>query len=327
MGAPESLRQKFSRYDPLLTELKRYVRDTLRPYCEDRKYSFLDRIKSLQSLSEKLEGGRYASWSELNDLYACTVVVPTVAHESGVLTVLRDRFSEQDVVGRSSTRKAPEVFRFDGVRWYGRMHEAAAVARQPGVGDVVFEVQILTAFEHAWTIVSHDLVYKSNSADWRRARLAAQLKAAVEQIELIIAAFEPAASLVTASPWPEVDVQQEIIEMFVHYQLEDRLPVTLVPESWRRFAGNVWALVATYERNRQKLPTAVRKLLDTIRADFDRGYELPLSGSLFQYVLSVVARADGPGNLSNFPVVASSELSDFYGLPDLPKVFDFGTTE
>jgi hypothetical protein len=44
---------------------------------------------------------------------------------------------------------------------------------------------------------------------------------------------------------------------------------------------------------------------------------------VFQYVISVVARADTPGSLEHFVVVPSRELTDFYGVKDLPMAFRF----
>jgi hypothetical protein len=60
-------------------------------------------------------------------------------------------------------------------------------------GGQLFGVQVVTAFEYAWIAATHDLVHKSDDVDWRRLRLAAQpKKAAVKQIEVLIAAFDPA---------------------------------------------------------------------------------------------------------------------------------------
>src|ERR1035438_1489076 len=181
---PEAVRQAYDRVVPLLADVRRYVRETLDPFAKDRGYIFLDRTKDVSSLSEKLESGRFPSWSRLDDLYGCTIVVPVSSHESAVLVKLNASFEAVEVRSRSSAKKAPDVFRFDGVRWYGKISEEAALVRQPGVGDIIFEVQVITAFEYAWKTVTHDLVYKGEDVDWKKKRLAAQLKAAVEQIEI-----------------------------------------------------------------------------------------------------------------------------------------------
>jgi ppGpp synthetase/RelA/SpoT-type nucleotidyltranferase len=326
MPPPELLRAQFSRYEGLLSELQLYVRESLRTYCDEHHFPFLDRLKSVESLSEKLESGRFKSWEALDDLYACTVVVPVESQCDAVVEALSERFEEVRSRGRHSVPKAPEVFRYDGLRWYGKIRPEVAAVRQPGLGDIVFEVQVLTVFEHAWTTVSHALVYKSDDADWRRDRLSAQLKAAVEQAEMIIAAFEGASASMPSSQWPELECRQSVIDTFMQLDRENHVPVTLVPESWRRFADNVYALVGSYERSRGKVPAAVYRLIEVIKADFERDtpYELPVSGSLFQYVVSVVNRPGTDGNLDSFPVVHSSELVSLYGVESVRRPFEFG---
>ena len=328
MPNPESLRQAFQRAESILAEIQRYVRDTLEPYCRDHRYLFVDRRKTLDSLSEKLEGGRLTDWASIDDLYACTVVIPVATHADGVIRKLDASFTRKQLRSASQAKKAPDVFRFDGTRWYGYLSPRAALSRQPGVADVIFEVQVVTAFEYAWMAVSHDLVYKADNSDWRRQRLAAQLRAAVEQVEVLISAFETASSAVTPSPWPETDTKTGIIERCMMLVTDGLIPDTLLPDSWRRFADNVYALVASYESNRHGLGAAVVRLLDVMDADL-RGaspMELPTSGTLFQYVLSIVARPNTDGGLERFTTVPSRELSDLYHLTSVPKTFKFNGT-
>lgn len=325
MTAPESIRDAYARVTPIVEEVARYVRATLEPYSRTHTYIFLDRRKSLASLSEKLEGGRISAWSELDDLYACTVVVPVAAHEEAVVRKLDASFERKILRSRSQAKMAPDVFRFDGVRWYGVLRPDAAAQRQPGVGDQIFEVQVVTAFEYAWIAVTHDLVYKSDNVNWQRQRLAAQLKAAVEQIEVLIAAFDSASSVVLESPWPENQVKAEIIERCQLLVDDQLVPDALHPLSWRRFADNFYSLVKSYQKDPARIGDSVSDLLNVMDADL-RGADpflLPLSGSLLQYVFSIVARPQTQGNLSKFTVVPSRELIDSYRLSDLTKPFVF----
>jgi ppGpp synthetase/RelA/SpoT-type nucleotidyltranferase len=325
VAEPESVRQAFTRVEPLLEEVQRYVRATLERYCRKHSYIFIDRQKPVSSLAEKLEGGRIAAWSDLDDLYACTIVIPTSTHEEGVVRKLDASFERVRFRSRSDARKAPDVFRFDGARWYGRVREETAAERQPGVGEQLFEVQVVTAFEYAWIAVTHDLVYKGDDVDWRRLRLAAQLKAAVEQIEVLIGAFDSASTAIQESPWQETTAKTMIVERFKLLADDGFIPDTIRPVSWRRFADNVFGLVRTYEQNPHNVEDAVSKLLDAFDSDL-RGatpFELPMSGTLFQYVVAVVAREGTPGTLKYFTAVPSRELLDFYGVKGLPRAFIF----
>jgi ppGpp synthetase/RelA/SpoT-type nucleotidyltranferase len=323
--SPESVRRAYGQVEPVLTEVSRYVQGTLEPYCREQSYLFIDRIKDLSSLSEKLETGRSNAWSDVDDLYACTVVVPVATHVESVLRKLDSSFRKRRAVMRGDVQKSPDAFRFDGIRWYGTARPEVSDRRQPGFSVQCFEVQVVTAFEYAWISVTHDLVYKSNEVDWRRFRLAAQLKAAVEQIEVLISTFDSASSAVEASPWPATDAAAEVVARCQLLVSDGLVPATLMPGSWRRFAENVCALVGSYERNRQALGSAVATLLDAIDREL-RGPDastLPVSGTLFQYFVAVVGRPDTPGNLNRFTVVPSQELSEIYGLSDLPREFVF----
>lgn len=325
MPAPKAVEQAFVQVEPVVREVERYVRSTLRPYCESRQYHFFDRKKNLDSLAEKLETGRVANWSDLGDLYGCTIVIPTAADQDAVIKKLDASFVHRELHSRANSPKPPNVFRFDGTRWRGVIDPSAAAVRQPGAGDLVFEVQVVTAFEYAWMVVDHDLVYKADSSDWRRLRLTAQLKAAVEQVEILIASFESASSGVALSPWPESEVKGVILTRVRALVQERLIPTELQPDSWRRFADNVYALVASYQPDPDQLGESVDALLTALEDDL-RGAEpreLPHTGTLFQYVLSTVARRDTEGSLSNFRVVPSSELRDLYGLVDLPLEFSF----
>jgi len=326
MPEPESVRRAFSRVQPLVEEVGRYVRDTLEPYCRSHNYLFADRLKTVGSLAEKLESGRYRAWSAVDDLYACTIVVPVWSHAPGVKKKLAAAFKVSRVVSRETVEKPPESFRFDGLRWYGTLEDDLAGERQPGLAEVVFEVQVVTAFEYAWIAVTHDLVYKADTVDWRRMRLAAQLKASVEQIEALIVAFDSVSNAIVISPWPESDTKGSIVTRFSALFEQGLIPETLRPLSWRRLADNILALVKSFERDRSKVGKAVEALIGSIEADFygEPPLALPTTGTLFQYVESIVARPGTPGNLTKFTVVPSRELTDFYGAPAIstPFVFD-----
>lgn len=323
MAEPESVVDAYGRVRPLVEELSRYVRGTLELFAKNQGYFFRDRIKGLDSLSEKLESGRYESWSELDDLYACTIVVPTSAHEKAVLERLDALFRRTVVRSRSDSQKAPDVFRFDGVRWYGYIQEDLTEIRQPGLDQLKFEVQVITAFEHAWVTVTHDLAYKGGKVDWKRQRLAAHLKAAVEQIEVLISAFDSASAAVLKSPWPASEAQVKIVDCFQALLHDGLVPATLEPRSWGRFANNVWSLVCSYQRNPNQRLTSVDELLATLDGDLRSGVSRPLhSGSLFQFVLSVVARPGSRGDLAHFKVVPSQELT-LYGVRAIPRPFKF----
>ena|ERR1700730_3627442 len=79
---------------------------------------------------------------------------------------------------------------------------------------LLFEVQIKSAFDHAWSTATHDLTYKSNQIDWRRLRLSAQIKAIVEQLDVAILGFEQMAPLIAENPDRRLRIKREIGDLF-----------------------------------------------------------------------------------------------------------------
>ena len=318
-----------------LVSLEKYVRSSVTNFCTQHDYLFKGRIKSVDSLSEKIEAGYIKSWSEINDLYACTIVIPTRADEDKVSRWLRSAFNELSVKSRESQLKSPDVFRFDGLRWTGSLNSDIVHSDTnlpAGLDEVKFEVQVVTAFEHAWGVVTHDLVYKAGVVSWREQRLASQLKASVEQIEVLIDAFGQASAAVLESPWPEYTVKRSISDEFARMYADGLIPDNIVPNSWKRFSDNVYSLIRSYTRGRgsieeknkqfqEDLDRIVARARDNLATG--RGVQIASSGTLFQYVLALVYELHGEKAFENFVVVPSTELATIYGMPKFPAEFIF----
>ncbi|HEV3112652.1 MAG TPA: hypothetical protein VGY99_19360 [Candidatus Binataceae bacterium] len=168
MITPAAVGKKYGSLGPYLTRLRTIVRDTLQPFVDRRGYAIVSRIKSLESLAEKLvESGRYKGWSELDDLIAFTVVVPTLSDEAPVINFLTSVFEKVSLRARGASDKAPEVFRFDGTRFIARLKPSGSPGRE-NIEAITFEVQIRSAFEHAWSVTTHALSYKTANVTWER---------------------------------------------------------------------------------------------------------------------------------------------------------------
>lgn len=309
--------------------MKKYVRNTIQPFCERHGYLFSDRIKTVESLSEKLEGGRISNWSDIDDLYACTIVLPTQSHETFVVSEIDLFFERKRIKSRGTTKKAPDTFRFDATRYYAYLKESAADGRPAGLTGVCFEIQMPTAFEFAWSTVTHDLVYKGDHADWKKLRLAAQLKALVEQAETVIEAFEQLSTSVARSEWPEIEVKNAVITRFKSLIKDGVISEVLEPLSWGRFADNIYELVASYAKERKPYRLAIEELLKSIEGQLGQvgASPCPTSGSLFQLVAGHVAQVDSPGSLNRYVMIDSEELRTFHGVSSVHKPFRFDLPE
>ncbi|MBG6138368.1 hypothetical protein [Longispora fulva] len=152
-------------------------------------WHYESRVKGEESFALKMECGRADNPSEIEDTFGCVLVVPNYSALGSAEEVVNSLFGRPAVRrprDSSETAKDPTDFRFDDLRLYMR-YPASEMTPPTGVEGTLFEVQIRTFLQHAWTIATHDIVYKSDQLSWRRERIAAQAKAALEQAEVTIA--------------------------------------------------------------------------------------------------------------------------------------------
>ena len=313
MGVPQAIRERYDQDAPAMQAVLAYVRASIAGFCRDRRYGLEARSKELESLSEKLETDRYPNWDALDDLVAFTIVVPTASHEPGVLKFLESVFEMMLVRGRDQVAKPPDVFRFDATRCYCRIkHEEPEPEIEPRGFEITFEVQIKTAFEHAWSVVTHDLVYKTDDISWPKRRLAAQLKAMVEQIDALVDNFERVAGDVPGTSDLETEAMAEAPGLLTTLCSDGLVDEALVPASWSRLAENLLALAASLAGSRgRRAAERLRAMVQAFDNQVRSGeFQPALTGSMFQAV--VAQQSKSGADLSRFPLVASTELIDLY---------------
>jgi ppGpp synthetase/RelA/SpoT-type nucleotidyltranferase len=293
MIIPAAIRQRFTNLEPELNVVAGRVRETVFSFCESEGFAYSGRAKTLESLAEKIESGRYAKWSELDDLFGCVVIVPTLAQEADVLTFLRTAFLEAVTKERGSSRKPPDSFRFDATRFIGRLRPIREGESELPRFNLCFEVQVRSAFEHAWSVTTHALSYKSGTIDWKTQRLAAQLKAAVEQLDSLVLAFAESSKTIIAHDWPEVSVKRIIAERFTDLVNLKKIPEELAPKDWSRFADNLFALIRSSKSQKgRRAEDIVIDALDLLAQEIELGDSrmVPHSVSLLQFSLGVLAK-------------------------------------
>jgi ppGpp synthetase/RelA/SpoT-type nucleotidyltranferase len=328
MITPSQTRSKYVSIEQHLEFARTKVRDTLQVFCEPKGYAFVSRVKTLSSVSEKIESGRFAKWSDLDDLIACAVVVPTLAHETTVLEFLENALATVRVKRRGSSKKAPEVFRFDTTRFIGKLRTPEDISPEDPLYQIQFEVQVRSAFEHAWSVTTHALTYKGEHVEWNRFRLAAQLKAAVEQLDILILAFEETSSKIAKSSWPETQAKTKLAGYFKAQFASGMLPVELRPQDWTRFSDNVYDMVRSSLWGQRRHPLHISNAVSTtvVAAIAELGRErIPLSISLVQFVFAILFTAGMVLEpLDGYCPVITSELETLYpNLLAFQSRFDF----
>jgi ppGpp synthetase/RelA/SpoT-type nucleotidyltranferase len=325
MITPARILNKYRSIEPYLELVRVRVRDTLLSLCETEGFALVSRIKKIDSVAEKVETGRFATWREIDDLVALTIVVPRLSDEGQVLRFLQETFEEIAVHARGSSRKAPNVFRYDSTRFIGRLAPPDEEFRAP-LFDVPFEVQIRSAFEHAWSVTTHALSYKSPEVSWSKLRLAAQMKAAVEQLDTLVGAFENATKYIDASVWPEIEAKAELKTFFDTKLSSGAIPSELAPKDWSRFVDNVYgAVAAEHDRARPgEIGQWVRRDFEAELAQLGRD-AVPLSISLWQLTFASLVKSGtiGKSLRGHWPLI-TPELEELYPLlRDVNPRFDY----
>ncbi|MDM8515911.1 hypothetical protein QUF76_06905 [Desulfobacterales bacterium HSG16] len=291
----KTVQQKYLEDEPHIRILGKKINDTLIPFCEKNHFAYTYRYKEVESLAEKLETGRYSSWNAIDDLFAATIIIPNLNQEATVVGFLDNVFDIDAVKRRGSTFKAPEVFRFDATRVIARLKPYDDEKQR--IHELKFEIQIRTAFEHAWSAATHSLTYKSDEINWKAIRLSSQIKAAVEQLDMLISGFSEIDKHITAHKWPEIEYKVQILDFIIKYLNEGKIPDELRPKNLTRFAENMLALLKSsksWPKNRRQISGFLKNVFETLSKGID-SYDcltFPRSVSLLQFCFGILINND-----------------------------------
>jgi ppGpp synthetase/RelA/SpoT-type nucleotidyltranferase len=318
MIIPQAINQFYVNTLPLVEKTQVRVSDIIKHFCSQNGYLFEDRIKSPESVTEKIETGRYATWSGIDDLYACTIVINIISEEDSVISFLEDKFEKIKMIRRGEANKSPDTFRFDSTRFIGKLKQPTGLEFE----TVMFEVQVKTVFDFAWAKTTHALAYKSEKLSWQRLRLAAQLKAAVEQLDMLILGFAKTSEYVGQGHLPEIE-DKTTIQIFFKEKIEMGLiPSELTPKNWSRFSDNVYRLFQSFKgerptghsnQNLSNLKTCLNELNKEINNLGSK--KMPRSLSLFQFVTCVIGSLENKSAKSKkhkYSFLVTEEMKLFY---------------
>lgn len=287
------LKTKYDFEEPYFEYIQNYLDQTLMNYAKKNLFAYSSRIKSLSSISEKIESGRFNSWEELDDFIGCVIIVPNLSYENEVLTFLDSAFNKIDLKKRGETFKGFDTFRFDSTRFLGTI-KPESTDKTSLIHSIKFEIQIRSAFEHAWSVTTHDLAYKSETIDWRILRLVSQLKASVEQLDMISLGAREVSKQITKSKWPEIDIKIEMLNFLSNQFTIGNIPSELKPKDFSRVVDNFYSLIKnklTMWKPRKwiyELKAIFRKIeIEIIRL---KSIGFPISLSIHQVLFGILAK-------------------------------------
>ncbi|MDU3464570.1 MAG: hypothetical protein E7F41_11880 [Citrobacter sp.] len=179
---------KYNTYVALQESVDKWVESV-----KNIKWHYESRVKELESFALKFETGRFDSASIFDDMFGGMIVVSTHSEIVKVEEMLREKFIlvTKKPNNKSFATYSPEHFVFDDLRLYLKFDKNNFLSPKVEFLDgLTFEIQIKTFLQHAWALSTHDLVYKSENISWSKHRVAYQVKAMLENIELSISSAE-----------------------------------------------------------------------------------------------------------------------------------------
>ncbi|MDU9414992.1 hypothetical protein [Pseudomonas sp. zfem005] len=288
MKIPASIRTIYEDQRDLNEKLKLEIDSKIKGLIEPR-WHYESRVKELISFAIKLETGRVLKPHELEDFFACTIVVQNASQ----INVAYERISENFVICEKRpksddfTSKASNSFPFDDLRLYCKQ-KPNPILPPKELSEVIFEIQIKTFLQHAWSIATHDLVYKSDDANWSQERIAYQIKAMLEHAEVSI---QQASDLANCEALKKdnreiLSIKKSIDIIKKNWSKED------LPRDIRRVAQNILSACQLIDISLEVLDA----LLDEKKQQ--RGGTHPLNTSPYSTVVQYIIESNEAGFLA-----------------------------
>ncbi len=238
MKIPNSVRNRYDDKKELYKKLREEV-GKIFTSIKENSWHYEGRIKELESFALKLETGRCIDPEQIEDFFACTIVVENLSSLPEAEKKIIECF---DLVERrppkdNFTHKQSNSFPFDDIRLYVKWNDLQS--RPTELHGLLFEIQIKTFLQHAWSIATHDLVYKSDEKNWAKERIAYQVKAMLEHAELSILEAD---KLSRSNSLNKKDSQSKNISKIIKF-LEESWDNSMLPDNKKLLAENINNLI------------------------------------------------------------------------------------
>ena len=244
-------------YDKVQTQ----VSDLLEKTCAINRWYFEDRSKGQESYALKIYSGD-ADGYLIEDFYACTIVVPNLRDVDAAKDLVATLFEVKETRPAEIIKSRPTDFNFDGLRIY------CTLRTKNNLNDFKFEVQIKTFLEHGWAQAAHDFSYKGDSISWAKERLAAQLKAILDNVDLSIFEMETIAKSSLLNKRSIKYEEKSELKAFFENTVASKYNLQL-PDDLRKLVSEVYHLISKMKLSQENL----EKILET-ETQAGRGYNL-----------------------------------------------------
>ena len=242
MKIVKSIQELYNTNLPYFKIVKNKVDEIIKSNKNER-WHYESRIKQVESFALKVEMGRFDKSEIFEDLFASTIVVKNLNEislaENFISTLFKIKFKRPQ--SRNFTHKDSYSFPFDDLRLYVSLKDFNTGELSNNLYEIVFEIQIKTFLQHAWSIATHDLIYKSDKINWAKERIAYQVKASLEQAEVTISGVEDLSKIKELAKENKATqkVNKVINLVLSHWKPED------LPNDRRRLAQNIVGFIDT----------------------------------------------------------------------------------
>lgn len=249
MIVPGPFSLRYNQISQDLEDLEKLVLQTLSPLIKGMPNAALQhRTKEIESAFEKLETGRFSAFSELDDLWAMTLIVPLNSDKQAAAKFVEEQFVVHTARGRGESQLSPTDFTFDSIRFYCGLKNSEE-PQSLKLSKYVFEIQIKSTLEHAWTSLTRQLNYKEAAPDWRIQRLTAQFKAIVENVDLQLDNAKAYADRISVSPWWESEVRSFLYDAVAEIVSNTEFPGEIRPKNISRVVDCIWQLLRNLDES------------------------------------------------------------------------------
>ncbi len=269
MKVENSIRVKHQKLWDKYSALKAEVGELLIESCEKQEWFFEHRLKSQESYASKLSTGRYSD-AEIDDFYACTIVVPNLRYVTDAVELVSACYDMFDKKPGETVKSRPTDFSFNSIRMLCRLKKGVI---EKYLDSCVFEVQVKTLLEHACSKATHDFSYKGGTVSWSRERLAAQIKAVLDNADLSILEMESLSSSSFLDQKNESYEKMKSIVLFIRAEWEDSSE-NIIPYDLKRLAEVTANILSASNLDINSLKDAVKKETDVGRGKHSKNQSI-----------------------------------------------------
>lgn len=254
MKVEQSIRTNHSKLLEKYSTLKDKVGEVLADSCESNEWFFEHRIKSEESYALKLATGRY-NGVEIDDFYACTIVVPNLRYVADAVELVSACYDVIEKRPKDIIKSRPTDFSFNSIRLLCKLKKGV---KESYWDSCVFEVQVKTLLEHACSKATHDFSYKSGTVSWSRERLAAQIKAVLDNADLSILEMENLSSSTFLNRKNESYEKMKLIVDFIRTEWK-QVSESIFPHDLKRLAEVTSNVLNATQLDLDSLKNAIEK--------------------------------------------------------------------